>query len=163
VPPELGCCSARPGVRVQAGGAGRALRFAALLAVAGASFAQQRIELAAGIHRIEAEVVDTPAARARGLMHRTQLATQQGMLFVFDEPAVHCMWMKNTLIPLAVAFLDDDGRIVNIAEMQPHSEQSHCAARPVRYALEMNAGWFARRGLKAGMTITGLQRAPKAH
>lgn len=126
------------------------------------SLAQQRIELTAGIHRIEAEVANTGPGRAQGLMHRSQMAPQQGMLFVFDEQAVHCMWMKNTLIPLAVAFLDDDGRIVNIAEMKPHSEQSHCAARPVRYALEMNAGWFAARGLKPGMAINGLRQAPVA-
>jgi uncharacterized protein len=113
-------------------------------------------ELNAGLHLIRAEVVADPATRARGLMYRKSLPQNAGMLFVFDEPAIHCMWMKNTLIPLSVAFLDDRGTIVNIADMAPHSEQSHCAARPVRYALEMNRGWFAARGIKPGARLGGV-------
>jgi uncharacterized membrane protein (UPF0127 family) len=119
------------------------------------------MELTAGFHRIEAEVVSTPQARAQGLMSRREMAPQHGMLFVFDHDATHCMWMKNTLIPLAVAFIDAGGRILNIAEMKPHSEENHCATRPARYALEMNTGWFAQRGLKAGATIGGIERAPR--
>jgi uncharacterized membrane protein (UPF0127 family) len=80
------------------------------------------------------------------------------MLFIFDESAVHCMWMKNTYIPLSVAFLDEDGAILNIADMQPHSERSHCAAKPARYALEMTRGWFAERGIKPGTKLRGLER-----
>jgi uncharacterized membrane protein (UPF0127 family) len=84
------------------------------------------------------------------------------MLFLFDEPAIQCMWMKNTLIPLSVAFLDEAGTIINIADMQPHSEDSHCAVRPARYALEMNRGWFAERGIKTGARLRGIERlAPR--
>ena len=113
-------------------------------------------QLNAGMHLIRAEVVADYETRARGLMHRKSLAQNAGMLFIFDDYAVHCMWMKNTLIPLSVAFLDDRGTIVNIADMEPHSEVSHCAAQPVRYALEMNRGWFAARGIKPGTRLGGV-------
>jgi uncharacterized membrane protein (UPF0127 family) len=95
----------------------------------------------------------------QGLMQRTSLAPNGGMLFVFDEDGTHCMWMKNTLIPLSVAFLDARGAIINIADMEPHSEQSHCAARPARYALEMAQGWFVQRGIRAGTGLRGLDQA----
>jgi uncharacterized protein len=111
------------------------------------------VQLSAGMHLIQAEVVSDNATRARGLMHRKSLAQNAGMLFIFDEHAVHCMWMKNTLIPLSVAFIDDRGTIVNIADMEPQTEASHCAAQPVRYALEMNRGWFAARGIKPGSRL----------
>jgi uncharacterized protein len=114
------------------------------------------IELGAGMHLIRAEVADRDATRALGLMHRKSLPPNGGMLFVFDEDAIHCMWMKNTLIPLSVAFIDVRGAIINIADMQPHSEQSHCASRPARYALEMTQGWFAQRGVRAGTHLRGL-------
>jgi uncharacterized protein len=113
-------------------------------------------QLNAGIHLIQAEVVSDPGSRAQGLMHRKELAQNAGMLFIFDERAVHCMWMKNTLIPLSVAFIDDRGVIVNIADMEPKTETSHCAAQPVRYALEMNRGWFAARGIKPGSRLGGI-------
>lgn len=136
----------------------------AALLLAGTALAQSlpMIELNAGIHRIEAEVAATNAARMRGLMQRTTLAPQRGMLFVFDQEARHCMWMKNTYLPLSVAFLDASGRILNIEEMRPQTEDNHCAARPARYALEMNAGWFAQRGIKAGDVIVGIVKAPPA-
>ncbi len=118
------------------------------------------IELTAGMHRIEAEVVNTMETRMRGLMKRESMPAQHGMLFVFDAEARHCMWMKNTLLPLSVAFLDDDGRIINVEEMKPQTLNTHCAARPARYALEMNGGWFRQRGLKAGTTLKGIDRAP---
>jgi uncharacterized membrane protein (UPF0127 family) len=114
------------------------------------------VQLNAGMHVIQAEVVSDPASRAQGLMHRKSIAQNAGMLFIFDEHAVHCMWMKNTLIPLSVAFIDDRGTIVNIADMEPQTEASHCAAQPVRYALEMNRGWFAARGIKPGARLGGL-------
>ena len=114
------------------------------------------VQLNAGMHIIRAEVVADYETRARGLMHRKSLAQNAGMLFIFDNEAVHCMWMKNTLIPLSVAFVDDRGTIVNIADMEPHSEVSHCAAQPVRYALEMNRGWFAARGIKPGTRLGGV-------
>jgi uncharacterized membrane protein (UPF0127 family) len=130
----------------------------ALLVLAAAPAAAQHpvVQLNAGMHLIRAEVVSDPATRAQGLMHRKSLAQNAGMLFVFDERAPHCMWMKNTLIPLSVAFIDERGAIVNIADMEPHSEASHCAARPVRYALEMNRGWFAARGVKPGTRLGGI-------
>ena len=114
------------------------------------------VQLSAGMHSIRAEVAADFSTRARGLMHRASMPANSGMLFIFDEPAIHCMWMKNTLIPLSVAFLDDAGTVINIADMQPHSEQSHCAARQARYALEMNRGWFAARGIKPGMRLGGI-------
>lgn len=118
-----------------------------------------RVELAAGMYRIQAEVAGDGPARTQGLMHRRSLAPNQGMLFVFPEEAQHCMWMRNTLIPLSVAFLDGEARIINIAEMQPQTEINHCAQRPARYALEMNGGWFGQRGLTAGQRVTGVERA----
>lgn len=119
-----------------------------------------RIDLSAGMYRIDAEVAATADEREIGLMHRRNMPAQRGMLFVFDEPGTHCMWMKNTLLPLSVAFLDEQGRILNIEDMAPQTEDSHCAARPARYALEMNLGWFRQKGLKAGSRVTGLERVP---
>jgi uncharacterized membrane protein (UPF0127 family) len=116
------------------------------------------VQLGAGMHLIRAEVADRDETRSLGLMHRTSLPPNGGMLFVFDTSGVHCMWMKNTLLPLSVAFLDDDGAIVNIADMQPLSETTHCAARPARYALEMTQGWFAERGIRAGQRLRGLDQ-----
>jgi uncharacterized membrane protein (UPF0127 family) len=116
------------------------------------------IKLGAGIHVIQAEVASTTATRSQGLMLRKSMAQGAGMLFLFDESAGHCMWMKNTLIPLSVAFIDERGQIANIADMQPLDESTHCASRPVRYALEMNQGWFAKRGIVAGTPIQGLER-----
>lgn len=112
------------------------------------------VELQAGIHLIRAEVAADFGTRARGLMFRTRLGNNQGMVFVFQEPERQCFWMRNTLIPLSAAFIDDSGN-VNIADMQPRSEQSHCSAQPVRYVLEMEQGWFARKGIQAGSRLTG--------
>lgn len=89
------------------------------------------------------------------------MPTNQGMLFVFDQNDIHCMWMKNTLIPLSVAFLDEGGAIINIEDMQPQSEQTHCARKPARFALEMNRGWFAQRGVRAGAKLRGLEKLGK--
>jgi hypothetical protein len=120
------------------------------------------VQLSAGMHAIRAEVADTMGARMQGLMHRKSMPQNAGMVFVFDELATHCMWMKNTYIPLSVAFIDDAGAIVNIEDMQPHTEDAHCAKRPVRYALEMNKGWFAQRGIKPGAKLRGLEKlAPR--
>jgi hypothetical protein len=118
-------------------------------------------QLSAGMHLIRAEVAADFGSRSQGLMHRKSLAPNAGMLFVFDEAAPHCMWMKNTYIPLSVAFIDAQGVIINIADMTPHSEQSHCASRPAVYALEMTQGWFAQRGIKAGAKLGGLNTAPR--
>ena len=119
-------------------------------------------ELLAGMHRIEAEVAATSESRQIGMMRRTTMPPQRGMLFVFPELAKHCMWMRNTLLPLSVAFLDEKGRIINIEDMQPRTEVNHCATQPARYALEMNLGWFRSRGLDAGFAITGIEKLPSS-
>jgi len=119
-----------------------------------------RVELTASFHRIEAEVAATQSDRMQGLMYRQQLAPNQGMLFVFPFAAGHCFWMKNTPLPLSIAFLDESGHIINIDEMAPQTEDNHCPRQPARYALEMNAGWFAAHGLKPGLQIGGLDRVP---
>src|SRR5262245_32315364 len=110
------------------------------------------------MHRIQAEVAADMSSRMQGLMFRKAMAQNAGMVFVFDEVATHCMWMKNTYLPLSVAFIDAAGAIVNIADMQPQTETSHCAAKPARYALEMNKGWFAERGIKPGAKLRGLEK-----
>jgi uncharacterized protein len=121
--------------------------------------AQQRmptVQLTAGMHVIRAEVAATEAARQRGLMARQTMGANEGMLFVFDRPAGVCMWMKNTPLPLSVAFIDQFGKIVNIEDMQPNTTDSHCAKRLIRYALEMNQGWFKQKNIKPGSAIEGL-------
>jgi uncharacterized membrane protein (UPF0127 family) len=114
-----------------------------------------RVELHAGMHNISAEVAQSPDQRQIGLMYRQSMPTNDGMLFVFEDAQVHCFWMKNTLLPLSIAFLADDGKIVNIEDMAPNTEASHCPKQKVRYALEMNQGWFAKRGFKGGMKLDG--------
>ena len=126
-----------------------------------ASAEMPHMELSAGFHRIEAEVAANQENRALGLMHRKSMGSNQGMLFVFPVAARHCMWMRNTLIPLAVAFLDDEGRIINVEEMKPQTENNHCAAAPARFALEMNKGWFAAKGIQNGMRIGGVEKSPR--
>ena len=113
-------------------------------------------KLTAGIHVITAEIASTPQSRMIGLMMRERLAPNHGMVFVFEDKSQHCFWMRNTLIPLSIAFIDDDGTVVSIADMSPKSEASTCPQRPVRYALEMDQGWFAKRGVTAGQRISGL-------
>ena len=114
-----------------------------------------RVALSAGMHQIDAQVAFTPEQRSTGLMHRKEMPQHEGMLFVFEQPTTQCFWMKNTLLPLSVAFLADDGMIVNIDEMKPQTLDSHCSAKPVRYVLEMNQGWFAKKGIKAGARLSG--------
>lgn len=140
----------------------RALILLGLVAAGAAATAQEipqprlpTVTLSAGMHNIVAELARTPAQQQAGLMMRTEMAAHEGMLFVFDELSTRCFWMKNTLLPLSIAFIDDDGTVVNIADMKPRSEASHCSERPVRFALEMNQGWFAKRGIKAGFRIRG--------
>jgi len=128
------------------------------LMAAGIANAQtQRTSLEAGKHRIDAEVAADEQTRQLGLMYRSHLPPGQGMLFVFPSSSRICMWMKNTLIPLSVAFLDEEGRILNIEDMTPLNEESHCAVKSARYALEMNRGWFAEHGVKAGNRIEGVK------
>lgn len=132
-----------------------------LSAVASAQNAMPVIELSAGFHRIEAEVAANDQNRQVGLMNRTAMPPQRGMLFVFAQERTHCMWMRNTLIPLSVAFIDADGVIINIENMQPQTEDNHCAKVPARYALEMNLGWFVQRGIKPGTKLQGIDKAPR--
>ncbi|MGM9491279.1 DUF192 domain-containing protein [Ideonella sp. YS5] len=135
----------------------------ALAALAGAASAQgtgepqqlSTVTLHAGMHNIVAQVAKTPEQRQIGLMYRKQMAGHEGMIFVFDSPATQCFWMRNTLIPLSAAFVAEDGSIVNIEDMKPMSDESHCSKKPVRYVLEMNQGWFAKTGLKSGDKLTG--------
>ncbi len=118
----------------------------------------QTIPLNAGMHVIKAEVAATQAQHQQGLMFREKMGANEGMVFLFDEPAAICMWMKNTLLPLSVAFIDEKGKIVNIEDMKPQTLESHCAKKPVRYALEMNKGWFKHKNIMPGSVIEGLPR-----
>ena len=115
-------------------------------------------QLSAGMHLIKAEVAANDLQRQQGLMFRDTMAGNAGMVFVFDAPATQCMWMKNTLLPLSVAFIDAEGRIVNIEDMQARTLDSHCSTKavPVRYALEMNLGWFKQKNIKPGSLIGNL-------
>lgn len=133
---------------------------AGLAGIAQAQTAMPLAELGAGMYRIEAEVAHTDKTRQIGLMNRRAMPPQRGMVFVFPTLAAHCMWMKNTYLPLSVAFLDSRGRILNIEDMQPHTEDNHCAAAPARFALEMNLGWFRERGVKPGDTLRGIDGLP---
>ena len=114
-----------------------------------------RIKLSAGMHLLDVQVAQTPQERQIGLMFRKDMPQHEGMLFVFEQPAPQCFWMRNTLIPLTAAFVADDGTIVNLADMKPQSDDSHCSAKPVRYVLEMNQGWFAKRNIGAGYRLGG--------
>ena len=137
--------------------------FAALgaaLAV-GLAFAQEpqtnlpRVKLSAGMHQIDAQVAAAPDQRMTGLMYRQEMPQHEGMLFIFEQPTQQCFWMKNTLLPLSTAFVADDGTIVNIEDMAPQTLNSHCSTKPVRYVLEMNKGWFAKKGIKPGAKLAG--------
>ena len=115
----------------------------------------QRVKLNAGMHVIDAQVALTPQERQIGLMQRKNMPQHEGMLFVFEQASEQCFWMKNTLLPLTAAFVADDGTIVNTADMKPETTDSHCSAKPVRYVLEMNKGWFAKKGIKQGSKLSG--------
>ncbi|MDI3380759.1 DUF192 domain-containing protein [Xenophilus aerolatus] len=134
---------------------------AASLLSAGAALAQQpqmdleRVRISAGMYQIDAQVAATPEQRQTGLMYRKEMPQSEGMVFVFDQPSPQCFWMKNTLIPLSAAFVADDGRIVNIEDMKPQTTDNHCSAEPVRYVLEMNQGWFAKKNIKKGFKLGG--------
>jgi len=140
-----------------------AIAMLCLAAIASAQDGPQKlaqVRLNAGIHNINAEVASTPQQREIGLMFRSAMPASDGMLFVFEQPGQQCFWMRNTLIPLSVAFIGDDGSVVNIDDMKPQTLDSHCSAKPVRFVLEMNEGWFAKRGIKAGSRLRGGPFAP---
>jgi uncharacterized membrane protein (UPF0127 family) len=115
----------------------------------------ERIKMSAGMHLIVAQVALTPEQRQIGLMLRKDMPQQEGMIFIFEQPSQQCFWMKNTLIPLTAAFVADDGRIVNLVDMKPQTLDAHCSREPVRYVLEMNQGWFAKKGIQAGSKLNG--------
>ena len=114
-----------------------------------------RAKLQAGVHQLDVQLALTPDQRQIGLMHRADMPQHEGMLFVFEQTAQQCFWMKNTLLPLTAAFVAEDGTIVNLADMQPQTTDSHCSSKPVRFVLEMNQGWFARKSIKAGYKLAG--------
>ena len=125
------------------------------LAQEGPQMNLSRTTLTAGIYQIDTQLALTPEQRQIGLMFRREMPQQEGMLFVFEQPGTQCFWMKNTLLPLTAAFVDDHGVIVNMADMKPQTTDSHCSNVPVRYVLEMNVGWFAKKGIKAGSKLGG--------
>lgn len=135
--------------------------FAAALLLAAAACAQEpqmnlpRVRLSSGMHQIDAQVAQTADQRTIGLMFRKEMPQHEGMLFVFEQPGRQCFWMRNTLLPLSTAFVADDGRIVNIEDMQPMTENTHCSKEPVRFVLEMNQGWFRRKGIQPGAKLAG--------
>jgi len=107
------------------------------------------------MYQIDAQIAHTPAQREIGLMFRKDMPQAEGMIFVFEQPATQCFWMRNTVLPLTAAFVAEDGRIVNLADMKPMTEDSHCSKEPVRFVLEMNQGWFARKNIKEGAKLSG--------
>lgn len=122
-----------------------------------------RIKISAGMYLIDTQVAATPEQRSTGLMFRREMPPSEGMLFVFEQAAVQCFWMKNTPLPLTAAFVADDGTIVNLADMKPQTTDSHCSTQPVRYVLEMNQGWFGKKGIKAGFRLGGRPFTPQKH
>jgi len=127
----------------------------ALVAAQQAQMNLPHTRLSAGMHLLDVQLAQTPQERQIGLMYRKEMPQHEGMLFVFEQPATQCFWMRNTLIPLTAAFVADDGTIVNLADMKPQTDDSHCSVKPVRFVLEMNQGWFAKRSVKAGYKLGG--------
>jgi len=114
-----------------------------------------RIKISAGMHLIDTQLATTEQQRATGLMFRKDMPQTEGMLFIFEQASQQCFWMKNTLLPLTAAFVANDGTIVNLADMKPQTTDSHCSSQPVRFVLEMNQGWFAKKGIRAGSKLGG--------
>lgn len=138
------------------------LLLTSLIGYAGLAHAENTVvDLQIGEHKIHAELAATSAAQKKGLMFRTSLLDHQGMLFVYEQPTEACMWMKNTVIPLSVAFINRTGHIINIARMRPLSKKLHCSEADAFYALEMTEGWFQARGVQAGSLIAGLEAIEK--
>ena len=138
------------------------LFFAMALVMSASAWAQGQAQLnlprtlmSVGVHQIDAQVARTPQEHAIGLMFRKEMPPNEGMLFVFKEPSKQCFWMKNTLLGLTAAFVADDGTVVNLEDMQANTTDSHCSSQPVRYVLEVNQGWFAKKGIKAGAKLSG--------
>jgi uncharacterized membrane protein (UPF0127 family) len=134
------------------------LLFACVLPMVSGAQDFPRISVSIGVHLVQAELAATQESRTRGLMFREKLGQNEGMVFHFPAPRQVCMWMKNTLIPLSVAFIGDDGRIINIEDMRPETTNEHCSQQVARYALEMRKGWFKQRNIKAGELVSGLPK-----
>jgi uncharacterized membrane protein (UPF0127 family) len=120
------------------------------------------VQLSINGHRLVAEVAANTDTRTTGLMHRFSLKPDHGMLFVFNAPQPLAFWMKNTFVPLSIAFIGADGKILNIDDMAPQTETTHPSIGPALYTLEMKKGWFAERDIAAGAQLRGLELAPKA-
>lgn len=138
----------------------RAIVLALLVTVAPAALATLPMrDLSIRGHRLQVEVADTVATQQTGLMNRFSLQPDHGMLFVFPVARPQGFWMKDTYIPLSVAFVDSQGRILNIEDMRPQDESTHWSQGPALYAIEMLKGWFVDRGIGPGDVVEGL--APK--
>jgi uncharacterized protein len=116
------------------------------------------LDLQIGAAQLKAEYARSPDERARGLMERTELAADRGMLFRFDDVRRHCLWMKNTPLPLSAAFMDEQGRIVDIIDLTPLDKTIRCSREPARYALEVNQGWFRHHQLGTGDQVNGIPK-----
>jgi uncharacterized membrane protein (UPF0127 family) len=141
--------------------AARFLAAALVFVAAATASADERMRIATlkiGSHALRVEVAASDPQRETGLMNREKMGRDDGMLFIFDEPGYHAMWMKNTLIPLSVAFVDAQGTILNILDMEPQTLDSHQSAGPSIYAIETNKGWFAEKKIKAGDKVGGLPK-----
>ena len=135
---------------------GLTLAASATVAQSGPQPRLRTVPITAGMHLIKAELAVSPEQQAVGMMGRTEMSANEGMLFVNPDSSVRCFWMRNTLLPLSIAFITSDGTIINVAEMAPRSDDSHCSAKPVRFALEMQPRWFTKHGIKAGMRLRGV-------
>lgn len=133
-----------------------ALALAVVLSSACAAENAEQQSLRIGRNTFRVEVAATPQQRERGLMDRARLPENGGMLFVFDHAGRHCFWMRNTPLPLSIAFIDATGRIANLADMQPHTDTLHCPISAIRYALEVPQGGFQQRGILPGAQVDGL-------
>jgi len=133
-----------------------------LACLGGLAFADEPVllDLRVGEVSLRAEYARSPAERERGLMERTELAADHGMLFRFDEVRRHCLWMKDTPLPLSAAFMDETGRIVDVIDLTPLDRTIRCSREPVRYALEVNQGWFQQHGLTPEDPVTGIPGLP---
>ena len=127
-----------------------------LLLFVGSAQAQEPLRLRLQEHELHAEYAKTVAQRERGLMGRRELAADSGMLFRFDEVRRHCLWMKDTPLPLSAAFFDEAGLLVDVIDLEPFNTEIRCSKRPARYALEMNQGWFAEREIGRGARLAGI-------
>ncbi len=127
-----------------------------LMAVATTAQPAEPLRLQLGGHQLQAEYADTFLQRQRGLMGRSELASDSGMLFRFDEVRRHCLWMKDTPLPLSAAFFDEDGVLVDVIDLEPFNTEIRCSKRPARYALEMDQGWFAEREIGRDARLEGI-------